>query len=62
VVPKNGSNVDKESLLRIFEGRVARWWYPDDVVVVEEIPHTSTGKVSKALLREMLSDYELPAH
>ena len=38
----------------------ANWWLPDDVAFVEELPHTATGKVSKARLRERFKDYELP--
>ena len=60
VVPREGKEVDRDNLLKFFEGRVARWWYPDDVVVVPEIPHTATGKISKAKLREQLSSYKLP--
>jgi len=39
---------------------VAKWWLPDDVVFVEEVPHTATGKLLKTRLREMFSGYQLP--
>ena len=40
------------------QGKIAKWWIPDDVVFVKEIPHTATGKVSKLTLREQLRDYQ----
>ena len=43
---------DGEGMLRYLDGKVARWWLPDDVVFVDELPHTATGKVSKKTLRE----------
>ena len=38
--------------------KIAKWWIPDDVVFVKEIPHTATGKVSKLTLRQQLKDYK----
>jgi fatty-acyl-CoA synthase len=43
-----------------FEGKVAKWWIPDDVVFVTEIPLTATGKMQKLKLREQFKDYKLP--
>ena len=40
------------------QGKVAKWWIPDDVVLVESIPHTATGKISKRTLREQFKDYK----
>ena len=60
VVARDGHEIDRSDVLAFFEGRVAKWWYPDDVVVVTEIPHTATGKISKAKLREQLAGYVLP--
>ena len=57
VVPKPGETPTREELLATFEGKVATWWIPDDVVFVDELPHTATGKVSKAKLRERLKDW-----
>lgn len=51
VVRKPGTSVTPEELLAHFEGKVARWWIPDEVRFVEEIPHTATGKISKLELR-----------
>jgi fatty-acyl-CoA synthase len=42
------------------KGRIAKWWLPDDVVVVPEIPHTATGKIQKTALRDMFRNYRLP--
>jgi acyl-CoA synthetase (AMP-forming)/AMP-acid ligase II len=60
VVPCDGELLDKNALLESFRGRVADWWIPDDVVEVEQIPHTATGKISKLTLREQLKDYRFP--
>jgi fatty-acyl-CoA synthase len=60
VVKKQGANVSKEELLRFYEGKVAKWWIPDDVVFVDQLPHTATGKLLKTKLREDFRDYKLP--
>jgi acyl-CoA synthetase (AMP-forming)/AMP-acid ligase II len=60
VVLKPGAAADKASILRFLEGRIAKWWMPDDVAFVAEIPHTSTGKIQKTALREVFRDYRLP--
>jgi len=60
VVKKAGEDPSKEELLQWFEGKVARWWYPDDVVFVTDLPHTATGKLDKVAIREQLSDYVFP--
>ena len=52
VVARQGRTIDRDSVLRVYEGRVAKWWVPDDVVVVDELPHTATGKIQKLALRE----------
>jgi acyl-CoA synthetase (AMP-forming)/AMP-acid ligase II len=57
VVPRPGHSIDIESVLRGFEGKVAKWWLPDAVVVVDELPHTATGKVQKLTLRERYRDH-----
>jgi len=57
VVPKPGEPPTKAELLAAYEGRVAKWWIPDDVVFVDELPHTATGKVSKRMLRERMREY-----
>ena len=60
-VKKQGQEVTKEELLKFFEGKIAKWWMPDDVVFVKELPHTATGKLSKLTIRGQLKDYKLPA-
>ncbi|MBU9660851.1 fatty-acid--CoA ligase [Burkholderia multivorans] len=60
VVPREGANLTREALLAFYEGKVAKWWIPDDVVFVESLPHTATGKLQKLKLREMFRDYVLP--
>jgi len=57
VVPKPGEEVTKEELVAFLEPRVAKWWLPDDVVIIEEVPKTSVGKFSKKTLRERFADH-----
>jgi len=59
-VKKAGQEVSKDDLLKFYEGKIAKWWMPDDVVFVKELPHTATGKLSKLTLRQQLKDYKLP--
>jgi fatty-acyl-CoA synthase len=61
IVPKKGTTVTKAELIAFMQGKVAKWWLPDDVAFVAEIPHTATGKIQKMALREIFKDYELPA-
>jgi fatty-acyl-CoA synthase len=61
VVPKQGHPKDRDSILHYFEGKIAKWWMPDDVQFVAEIPHTATGKINKLKLRETFRDFRLPA-
>jgi fatty-acyl-CoA synthase len=59
-VRRPGAAVDKAALLAFLREQVARWWLPDDVVFVDELPHTSTGKIHKMALRERFKDHVLP--
>jgi 3-(methylthio)propionyl---CoA ligase len=59
-VKKPGAEVSREELLRFYEGKIAKWWMPDDVVFVAELPHTATGKLSKLTLRQQFTEYRLP--
>jgi fatty-acyl-CoA synthase len=61
VVVKPGEELTKEEVLEFLAPRVAKWWLPDDVVFVDEIPKTSVGKFSKKDLRDKFEGYELPA-
>ncbi|MGB7182653.1 MAG: 3-(methylthio)propionyl-CoA ligase [Burkholderiaceae bacterium] len=60
VVPTAGETIDAREILDFYDGKVAKWWIPDDVQVVEEIPLGATGKILKTRLREQFSDYVLP--
>jgi len=60
VVKAEGEDVSKEELLAYFDGKVATWWVPNDVVFVDELPHTATGKVKKIELRKQFAEYRLP--
>ena len=60
VVPKPGAQPTKHELLAFFDGKIAKWWTPDDVVFVEAIPLGATGKMQKNKLREQFADYKLP--
>ena len=57
----SGAAPSKEDILSFMEGKIAKWWMPDDVAFVDEIPHTATGKISKLQLREKFTDYVLPS-
>jgi 3-(methylthio)propionyl---CoA ligase len=58
-VKKPGKEVTREELLKFYEGKIAKWWMPDDVVFVSELPHTATGKLSKLTLRQQMKDYKI---
>ena len=61
VVRRSGPQVTREELLVFLGERVAKWWVPDDVVFVEQLPHTATGKLLKTKLRELYREYRLPS-
>jgi fatty-acyl-CoA synthase len=61
VVRKKGSDTSKDAILDFIRPKIAKWWMPDDVVFVEEIPHTATGKILKTALRDSYRDYRLPS-
>ncbi|MES3040902.1 MAG: 3-(methylthio)propionyl-CoA ligase [Pseudomonadota bacterium] len=60
IVKKPGAEVTREELLKFYEGRIAKWQIPDDVVFVDAIPLGATGKMQKVKLREQLAGYTLP--
>ncbi len=60
LVIKPGASVSKEDMNEFLTDKVAKWWLPDDVVTVAELPHTATGKISKLELRKQFSEYKLP--
>jgi acyl-CoA synthetase (AMP-forming)/AMP-acid ligase II len=61
VVRKAGHEVTKDELLAYLSGRVAKWWLPNDIVFVAQLPHTATGKLQKMTLRETFKDYRFDA-
>jgi fatty-acyl-CoA synthase len=60
VVAKDGHLPKTNEVLDFLKPRIAKWWMPDDVQVVKEIPHTATGKINKLKLRETFKGYKLP--
>lgn len=60
IILAEGYKLTKDEILGWLEGKVANWWIPDDVVFVDEIPHTATGKIKKVELRKQFADYKLP--
>jgi fatty-acyl-CoA synthase len=60
VMKKPGASATREDILAFFEGKIAKWWTPDDVVFVDAIPLGATGKMQKNKLREQFKDYKLP--
>ncbi len=60
LVPGEGKEVSKDAMIDYLTDKVAKWWLPDDVISVEELPHTATGKLLKSKLREDYKDYKLP--
>jgi fatty-acyl-CoA synthase len=60
IVLKKDEAATKDELLKFMRGKIASWWIPDDVVFVDEIPHTATGKIQKTVLREQFKDFVLP--
>jgi len=61
IVPKKDRVPTKDSVLGFLQGKIAKWWMPDDMVLVEEIPHTATGKILKTALRDRFQNHVLPA-
>src|SRR4029077_15580439 len=60
VVAKKGCEPTAEDVLGYLKPKIAKWWMPDDMQVVKEIPHTATGKINKLKLRETFKGYKLP--
>jgi fatty-acyl-CoA synthase len=57
VVRKPGEQTAKHEILQYLDGKIAKWWMPDDVIFADEIPHTATGKIQKTTLRERYGNY-----
>jgi fatty-acyl-CoA synthase len=61
LVLKQGQTVSRDEMLGFMNGKIAKWWLPDDIAVVDQIPHTATGKISKMTLRDQFRDYRWQA-
>ncbi|WP_261174260.1 3-(methylthio)propionyl-CoA ligase [Chromobacterium amazonense] len=60
VTLKPSARATREELLAYFDGKIAKWWTPNDVVFVDELPHTATGKLLKMKLREQFRGHQWP--
>ena len=60
VVKKPGVDVSKEDLIKFYDGKIAKWWTPDDVTFVDALPIGATGKILKNRIREQFKEYKLP--
>jgi fatty-acyl-CoA synthase len=60
VMKKPGAEVSRDELIAFYEGKIAKWWTPDDVVFVDAIPLGATGKMQKNKLRELFKGHQLP--
>ena len=58
---REGVEATKEEFLAFLDGKIAKWWTPDDVVFVDDIPLGATGKIDKKLIRQQMADYRLPS-
>jgi fatty-acyl-CoA synthase len=61
IVLKKDVSATREEILAFMKGKIASWWMPDEIVFVDEIPHTATGKIQKTVLRERFKDFVLAA-
>jgi fatty-acyl-CoA synthase len=60
IVLKKDQSADKDEILAFMQGKIAKWWMPDDVAFVDAIPHTATGKIKKTELRDQFESYKFP--
>ena len=54
--------IEKEEIFKFLENKIAKWWMPDDIVFVEKLPHTATGKIRKVELKKKYENYLLNLH
>jgi fatty-acyl-CoA synthase len=57
----NSGLVDKESVFKFLADKVAKWWMPDDIIFIDQLPHTATGKLQKRTLRDQYWNYLVDA-
>ena len=55
VLQKSGATADKEQLFRLFEGRIATWWIPNDAIFVVQLPQVAAGKIHRAKIRDEIA-------
>ncbi|WP_114395770.1 long-chain-fatty-acid--CoA ligase [Oleisolibacter albus] len=60
IVRRPGESLEKDELMAFLEARIAKWWLPDDIVFVDDLPHTATGKLLKTELRRRFANHVLP--
>jgi 3-(methylthio)propionyl---CoA ligase len=60
VVRRPDADVTKDDLMKFLDGKIAKWWMPDDVQFIDAIPHGATGKILKTALRKHFEGYKLP--
>ena len=60
IVEEDGKSVSYEEMTEYLTGKIAKWWMPDDLQKVDELPHSATGKISKKDLRDQFKGYKLP--
>ena len=56
---KPGAEVSEASIVEYLQDKIAKWWLPDEIVFVDELPHTATGKILKRQIRDDYKDYKL---
>jgi len=59
VVRRAGTSVSKDELMSHLASHIAKWWLPDEILFVDELPHTATGKLLKTKLREIYKNHRL---
>jgi fatty-acyl-CoA synthase len=57
---RQGEDPSPDELKAYLEGKIAKWWIPDDVQFIDDMPHTATGKIQKTALRDLFADYRFP--
>jgi fatty-acyl-CoA synthase len=57
---KDGETASKDEFFDLLEGKITKWWMPDDLIFVAEIPLGTTGKIDKRAIREQMKNYMLP--
>jgi fatty-acyl-CoA synthase len=60
IVKRPEASVTRDDLLKYLNGKIAKWWMPDDIQFIDAIPHGATGKILKTALRKHFENYKLP--